>query len=453
MGEELTRSEATLLFSGGSPRVNSAESADAAKQIREFVSRLLQVRNLSVLLGAGSSFHLGSPSIRGLDVEATRELVAQAGGELSDEQVRALSEVLPRVDGDLEAVLTTLTLGLGYAAGAERQSLWLGANELPIESVADLVRVLNASLVAACDLPRDAALEGEFVNDPFSAHRQFFRRLLSARRIDLPRVRLFTTNYDLVIEKALDEAGISYFDGFVGTVTRSFRPEVFYQDVYVPPGPDDRRLLKLPDVFYLHKLHGSLNWQSRPPPLGIGAEVVVQAPPASPPDTLALIYPTPQKEADVLGYPYSEQFRWLGYVTAQPESALVVLGYGFSDDHVNRLLFRALASNPTFHLLIVTPFDVVQDAEGEPPDVGIPGTSLAWGASIPARLSRLAHARMSVITGPLARFEVFPEAIMPDPGPAETTEEATIEALAEVLLRREETGSEQGVQDATTDDH
>ena len=62
-------------------------------------------------------------------------------------------------------------------------------------------------------------LDPPFDVDPLLAHRTFLSRIVRSRRSNLPRPRIFTTNYDLVIESALDELGYPYIDGFSGRLT------------------------------------------------------------------------------------------------------------------------------------------------------------------------------------------------------------------------------------------
>lgn len=63
-------------------------------------------------------------------------------------------------------------------------------------------------------------------------------------------VEIFTTNYDLLMEQALEENRISYFDGFSGS-RLSFFDSYSVEDDELPP-----RWARL------WKLHGSINWHS-----------------------------------------------------------------------------------------------------------------------------------------------------------------------------------------------
>ncbi|MDD4681110.1 MAG: hypothetical protein PHP79_09580 [Clostridia bacterium] len=57
-------------------------------------------------------------------------------------------------------------------------------------------------------------------------YKQFYRKLLS-RNSTLPRLNIFTTNYDLYSEKAMDLLGIHYVNGFTGGISKFFNPTIF----------------------------------------------------------------------------------------------------------------------------------------------------------------------------------------------------------------------------------
>ena len=63
-------------------------------------------------------------------------------------------------------------------------------------------------------------------------------------------VELFTVNYDLLLETALESLGVPYFDGFVGNLRARFRTEL----VEASPGATDGYVPK--QFVRLWKLHG-----------------------------------------------------------------------------------------------------------------------------------------------------------------------------------------------------
>src|SRR5690606_34844689 len=64
-----------------------------------------------------------------------------------------------------------------------------------------------------------------------------------------------------------------------------------------------------------------------------------------------LIYPTPAKQNASFAAPYSDMFREFQTKAVQEQSALVTIGYGFGDEHVNNIIYQALTI-PTFRLVI-----------------------------------------------------------------------------------------------------
>ena len=68
-------------------------------------------------------------------------------------------------------------------------------------------------------------------------------------------VELFTTNYDLLLEQALEDCEVPYFDGFIGARRAFFDLQSIEQD-YLPKRD------QIPTRWArLWKLHGSINWR------------------------------------------------------------------------------------------------------------------------------------------------------------------------------------------------
>jgi hypothetical protein len=103
----------------------------------------------------------------------------------------------------------------------------------------------------------------------------------------------------------------------------------------------------------LYKLHGSINWtrveESAENIFGIKQEF-----PSINKIGELMIYPSTLKYGETLGFPYTEMFRNFSTSLFKPQTVLFTIGYGFRDDHINRLIYQAL-SIPTFNLVIVIP--------------------------------------------------------------------------------------------------
>lgn len=170
------------------------------------------------------------------------------------------------------------------------------------------------------------------------------------------RLNVFTTNYDRMIEFALDHSGIWKLDRFVGSVSPMFRASRLDIDLhYSPPGiRGEPRYLE--GVVRLTKLHGSVDWVAN------GARVERVTVPFGTPDAVydallgeqscLLIYPNPAKDTETSEYPYAELFRDFASGIVRPNSVLVTYGYGFGDDHINRVISDMLTI-PSTHLVAI----------------------------------------------------------------------------------------------------
>jgi hypothetical protein len=124
---------------------------------------------------------------------------------------------------------------------------------------------------------------------------------------------------------------------------------------YTPPGiRGEPRHLE--GVVHLTKLHGSLDWRYEQPrlyrtALPFGADHTHPAVPKKPSQSV-MIYPNAVKDVETASYPYADLFRDFSSAVCQPNSVLVTYGYGYGDDHVNRVVADMLTI-PSSHLVII----------------------------------------------------------------------------------------------------
>ena len=428
-----------LFLVGGIIKTVIASSEVAV--VREHLGSLLQVKNLVVLLGSGASFHLGSPQTRNISNARVLELIDAAGGTPAAEDAALLATINPTDSGDLEQLLNGLQLAAALAAHAGLKDVVLGSGEAakayPKDQVDGLRRRINRALAEACRLPKAGnKLDPPFDYDPLLAHRTFLSRIVRSRRSNLPRARVFTTNYDLVIESALDELGYPYIDGFSGTVDRRLNLAFYGLDFHRVETTTQSVLARAEGMLYLHKVHGSLNWRSfidRDRATSLESLEVRQGDGTAQHDDLVLIYPTSAKEGDTLAYPYSDLLRLLGDAVQQEDTAVLVVGYGFADPHINRLLLRSLATNPALNIFVADPIAVLSkddlsalrtDAEGKTLDeIGVTTKSTAIAA-----LATASDSRIAVLTGDLGKFSELAELM-----PSTTSSDETPSAVATLI--------------------
>ena len=155
----------------------------------------------------------------------------------------------------------------------------------------------------------------------------------------------------------LRSAGLRTIDRFVGALNPVFRSSRIEVDLhYNPPGiRGEPRFME--GVIRFTKLHGSLDWfldtvnrriRRQGIPFGVANHPDI---PTEPTNTV-MVYPNAAKDVETTEYPYAELFRDFAAALCRPNSALVTYGYGFGDDHVNRVMTDMLAI-PSTHLVVI----------------------------------------------------------------------------------------------------
>ena len=172
---------------------------------------------------------------------------------------------------------------------------------------------------------------------PLPNHETPYHRLCNwVRSIDRKvAVEFFSTNYDLLLEQALEDLEVPYFDGFVGS-RRSFFDLRAVEDNLIP-------------VHWsrLWKIHGSINWHQQ---TKAGEQTVCRS--SSPEDGAShLIYPSHLKYEESRKMPYLALIDQLNRFIRRKSSFLVLNGYSFNDGHLNDAVVNALKSNPTGMIL------------------------------------------------------------------------------------------------------
>ena len=147
----------------------------------------------------------------------------------------------------------------------------------------------------------------------------------------LPSGEIFTTNYDLLIEQGLEAQGAAYFDGFIGSARPFFDHHGIEEDAL------PRRWARV------WKLHGSVNWR-----INTETKVIFRSlEKATKEHEELLIHPSHRKYDESRRMPYyvmMDQLRRFLRNDSEPV-VLFMLGYSFSDDHVNEIIAENLKAN------------------------------------------------------------------------------------------------------------
>lgn len=139
-------------------------------------------------------------------------------------------------------------------------------------------------------------------------------------------VEIFTTNYDLLMEEALERVRAPYFDGFTGG------RDPFFDPVTVSNNDLPARWTRL------WKLHGSLGWCSN------DKDEVVRSGKDS---AKHLVFPEHLKYEQTQKAPYAALLDRLRAFLATPDTLLISVGFSFADAHISARIDEGLAANPS----------------------------------------------------------------------------------------------------------
>jgi hypothetical protein len=268
-------------------------------------------RHVCALLGAGAARACGLPDVAGLE----RNVAAGLAGE----QAAAFTKLL---DGrDLEQGLSRLRRIHALVEGSDQT-----VDGLTGDAAQELDRAICRAIVAELDLAQADV-------EPMLR----FAAWVARADYHLP-LEVFTVNYDLLIETALETLRVPYFDGFVGAFRAPFRTDL------VEAVPTDAESWLPSFMARLWKLHGSVSWEWEE------AEVVRLGRAVE--DTqAAAIYPSDTKYDESRRVPFVVLHDRLRRALHHPETLMIVTGYSWSDNHLNEVIFDAARHRPRSEII------------------------------------------------------------------------------------------------------
>lgn len=364
---------------------------DGHRRIQALLAEWLRMENVVVLTAAGCSVGAGGrlmsgPAANNLENKVF-EAVERCGLSANAQAVIDWRKNNGLGDGGFEDWLSYLFNASGLASsdnspihavtwsqaeggdeGASDEEK--GSISLATEDEESLCSLIERAIYAECALQIDKTELSDDGNSHTTGHIPFLAKLV-ARDSNMGRTHLFTLNYDTLFEQALEELGIQYFDGFSGKASARFDPAVYGLDIYYPGDVAEGRVRRFDKFLQFYKLHGSLHWyvdergiyRAQHKDLAFGkeyractADQKAEKLKSSEFEEIGSfgILPTSQKFSQTLDMPYSHLFRLFHARLNQPQTFLIVLGYGFGDDHVTRIIETALM-NPSLVMLVVEP--------------------------------------------------------------------------------------------------
>ena len=396
-GEFMSNENELILTS--SPKIDKSdlsERKDESKRqwIRTRFSEWLKMENICVFTGAGTSISSDGLSLWELG-EKLMKLLDEYYKQKDDDDYQKMYKLLfeemkeNKDFSELEKLLSDINALYNLLDSDSSKYISLNTEEIedPKSTLSEVLNDVQKFFFLLCTLELDFNINSSEVEDSITPHHSFLSKLIS-RDTSLGRVKLFTLNYDTLFEQALDDLGISYADGFKGHVNRKFDPSCYDIDYYYPGRVTEGKVKRYDRYMHLYKLHGSINWrESEEPgksvkysPVNINKvcelrdEMIDESEDAEDEitinngfmdkienefskDEVLGILPTSRKTRETLNMPYSHLFRAFHESLQKPQTFLLIIGYGFNDNHVNQVIEDAL-SNPSLIVCIVDPFAI-----------------------------------------------------------------------------------------------
>lgn len=317
---------------------------DGLQKIKNKLSDLTNIKNLHFLLGAGASSD-AIPAMKDLlsiveervnSDQTAKELAIRTDPLSHDDLKRRYILAKENSSNNLENILGTFYSKRAYSQGVGESD---GLNDYLIELIEQ--QIYNSINID---------LKSEGARKSLAIYKKLYQKL-SLRNKDLSRVNVFTTNNDLLSETALGYLNINYNNGFSSGLSRTFNPARLSYTYSRKIDSGMEKYEPLENMVYLYKLHGSISWIESDDNSFFNIKEVDVTPRMTSSNNV-LIYPTPLKQNKSLGAPYADLIREFQNRLLLQHGVLIVIGYSFSDEHINNAIYSALASNSSLSVVV-----------------------------------------------------------------------------------------------------
>jgi len=337
--------------------------SDLRVGIEPWLTSLFQSEHFSLLMGTGFSIAIQYLATKNSKSSMTKPELDTRYKDSIEKKASSIAKKNSRGDANIEdyiRVINDLLRGLEVLGHDKLED---AKKKLEYDKLmSNLERIIKEFAKSISDIENGIATADESQREEAFDYLVNFLMSFASRIGTRDRLSIFTTNYDRLIEAGADLAGLHLLDRFVGSLSPIFRSSRLDIDMhYNPPGiRGEPRYLE--GVARFTKLHGSIDWVDtgndiRRIGLPFGSNDIgsfLNAPGIADADVRKLmIYPNAAKDRETTEYPYVELFRDFAAALCRPNSTLVTYGYGFGDDHINRVI-RDMLTIPSTHLVIIS---------------------------------------------------------------------------------------------------
>ena len=167
-------------------------------------------------------------------------------------------------------------------------------------------------------------------------------RRVGRRGVREPRAKLCTSNDDRCLEEVARRSRFTLIDGFSHHLDQTYDRTHFDLDIVRREGhrenPD-----YVANVLQFYKLHGSIDWRR------VDGDILRTRAQVGKP---VLIYPRSSKYQESFDAPYLDMLSAFQAALREPDTALLISGFGFNDDHISSPIMSAIESNMSLRLAI-----------------------------------------------------------------------------------------------------
>ncbi|MBC6998343.1 SIR2 family protein [Cytophaga sp. FL35] len=299
---------------------------DPLRELSEIRNQLSYSKRLGFLFGAGTSKAIGISDIAELTTKIEKQLKTP-----EKEKFLIIKKGLDADSQHIEAILNQIRLIRQITADSKSKSF----EKVSGEDAKKLDKKI-------CNIIYDIISDEESKAD-INVVKRFVGWLNWLSR-DYPK-ELFTTNYDLVLEKSAESLLIPFYDGFIGANEPFFASESLESSSKYDSPPIS--------WIRLWKLHGSLGWFWKENKDGKSHRVVRLTSGAKEkfPNAELVIYPSKDKYESSRKQPFISYFDRLKSFLIEGEGIFIISGYSFSDEHLNEVIFNALNQNNRIQII------------------------------------------------------------------------------------------------------
>ncbi len=166
----------------------------------------------------------------------------------------------------------------------------------------------------------------------YQYHIKFFTNLKSLINNQPQPIWIFTTNYDLLLERAASEVNFRMKNSFEGISKRYFNISDYDFIIGKITGGNTFQQLKEP-IINLVKLHGSISWFKENNRINEQFDFSHLSL-----DQHCMILPRIKKIFETLDSPYDQLFRYSSNILGRKCRFLVTFGYSYRDQHINQTI-------------------------------------------------------------------------------------------------------------------